>query len=85
MENPRIQWRVVLPNDPNDPQYDDIRKVNDRALAALGMDTGLTHLEWFRRNDGSLAVGEVAARPPGAQITTLISRAHEVDFVKLCG
>lgn len=85
MENPRIQWRVVLPNDQNDPKYDDIRKVNDRALAALGMDTGLTHLEWFRRNDGSLAVGEVAARPPGAQITTLISRAHEVDFVKLWG
>jgi hypothetical protein len=24
---------------------------------------------------------EVAARPPGAQITTLVSRAHDIDFV----
>ncbi|HQV68557.1 MAG TPA: ATP-grasp domain-containing protein [Thermoflexales bacterium] len=85
MENPWIQWRVVLPNDQLDPKYDDIRAVNDRALAALGLETGLTHLEWFRRKDGSVAVGEVAARPPGAQITTLISRAHEVNFVKLWG
>lgn len=45
------------------------------------MDTGLTHLEWFRRPDGSVAVSEVAARPPGAQITTLISRAHDIDFL----
>lgn len=85
MEDPRVQWRIVLPNNQLDPRYDDIREVNNRALAALGMDTGLTHLEWFRRKDGSLAVGEVAARPPGAQITTLISRAHEVDFIKLWG
>ena len=29
---------------------------------------------------GSLAISEVAARPPGAQITTLISVAHDIDF-----
>ena len=30
-----------------------------RALEALGMDTGLTHMEWFRRADGSVAISEV--------------------------
>lgn len=39
----------------------------------------MSHLEWFRRRDGSLAISEVAARPPGAQFTTLISRAHDFD------
>jgi hypothetical protein len=44
------------------------------------MRTGLCHLEWFRRNDGSIAISEVAARPPGAQIMDLVSYAHDVDF-----
>jgi hypothetical protein len=39
-------------------------------------------MEWFRRRDGSVAISEVAARPPGAQITTLVSRAHDIDFVQ---
>ena len=39
-------------------------------------------MEWFRRADGSVAISEVAARPPGAQITTLVSRAHDIDFVQ---
>jgi hypothetical protein len=46
------------------------------------MDTGLSHMEWFRRKDGSVAVSEVGARPPGAQITTLVSRATDTDFVR---
>jgi hypothetical protein len=45
------------------------------------MDTGLTHMEWFRRRDGSVAISEVGARPPGAQITTLVSRAHDINFL----
>ena len=51
-------------------------------MNVLGMTTGLTHMEWFRRPDGSIAISEVAARPPGAQITTLVSRAHDIDFVR---
>ena len=47
------------------------------------MDTGLSHTEWFRRPDGSVAISEVAARPPGAQFTTLISYAHDVDFYRV--
>lgn len=82
LENPWIQWCVVLPRETNAPEYADIRAAGERALGALGMDTGLTHMEWFRRRDGSVAISEVAARPPGAQITTLVSRANDVDFVQ---
>jgi hypothetical protein len=44
------------------------------------MERGLCHLEWFRRTDGTIAISEVAARPPGARITDLVSHAHEIDF-----
>ncbi len=82
LRNPWIQWCVVLPREVDDPRYDDIRHTATRSLEALGMTTGLSHMEWFRRRDGSIAVSEVGARPPGAQITTLISRANDIDFVR---
>jgi phosphoribosylaminoimidazole carboxylase (NCAIR synthetase) len=82
MRNPWIQWCVLLPREADETHYDDIRRIGAQALTALGMTTGLTHLEWFRRRDGSVAVSEVAARPPGAQITTLISRSTDSDFVQ---
>ncbi len=80
LRNPWIQWCVLLPREIDEPQYDDIRDAAFRTLDALGMDTGISHLEWFRRADGSLAISEVAARPPGAQFTTLVGYAHEIDF-----
>jgi len=80
MENPWIQWSVVLPREIEGDEFEDIRTVGSRALDALGMHTGLTHMEWFRRPDGSLAISEVAARPPGAQFTTLLSYAYDLDF-----
>jgi biotin carboxylase len=82
LENPWIQWTVLLPREVDHPRYDDIREVAAQALRALGLETGLTHMEWFRREDGSLAVSEVAARPPGAQFTTLLSYAHGIDFYR---
>lgn len=81
LRNPWIQWVVVLPRETQHPMFDDIRDAAVQALRALGQTTGLTHMEWFRRADGSVAISEVAARPPGAQITTLISRANDIDFV----
>ncbi|HEV2671252.1 MAG TPA: ATP-grasp domain-containing protein [Gemmatimonadales bacterium] len=81
LRNPWIQWCLVLPREVEEPQYDDIREAAFRALAVLGMETGLTHMEWFRRPDGTIAISEVAARPPGAQIMTIISRAHDFDAV----
>ena len=82
LENPWIQWCVMIPREVDDPRYDDIRQVASRALDALGMGTGLSHMEWFRRQDGSLAVSEVGARPPGAQFTTLISYANNIDLYR---
>lgn len=82
MESPWIQWCVFLPREVDTPEFDDIRAAGKRCLDALGMVTGLTHMEWFRRTDGSIAISEVAARPPGAQFTTLMSYAHDLDFYR---
>ncbi|MCS7036960.1 MAG: ATP-grasp domain-containing protein [Saprospiraceae bacterium] len=82
MREPWIQWQVVTPREVDAPQYDDIRALAFRALEVLGMQTGVSHLEWFRRPDGSIAISEVAARPPGAQFMTLTGRAADFDAVQ---
>ena len=64
------------------PDYADARALGVRAVKALGLDTGFTHMEWFRRDDGSLAIGEIAARPPGAHIVLANSYAHDADMYK---
>jgi len=80
METPWIQWGVLLPRSIDGPEFAAISEFGPKALAKLGMDTGMTHMEWFRRPDDSIAISEVAARPPGAQFTSLISYAHDLDF-----
>ncbi len=80
MENDWIQWCVMLPRDISGAQYDPIREAAGRGLEALGMHTGLSHMEWFELGDGRLALSEVGARPPGAQITSLLSYVHDMDF-----
>lgn len=83
MESPWIQWCVVLPQRLDTPEFAKVHKIGPRALSVLGMWTGMSHLEWFRRNDGSIAVSEVAARPPGAQFMTLMSYACDADLYRL--
>ena len=80
LENPWIQWCVLLPRDISEAGYDPIREAASTGLQALGLGTGLSHMEWFRLADGRIAISEVGARPPGAQITSLLSYAHDVDF-----
>ncbi|MFC7546944.1 acetyl-CoA carboxylase biotin carboxylase subunit family protein [Plantactinospora sp. GCM10030261] len=80
LRNPWIQWTVVLPRDVGGPRYAGIHAVGPAALRALGVTDALTHLEWFRRPDGSVAVSEVAARPPGAQLTSMHGYAHDFDL-----
>jgi hypothetical protein len=80
LRNPWMQWVVLLPRDVGGPEYDAIKSVAPVALRALGLRTGLTHMEWFRRPDGSVAVSEVGARPPGAQITSMLCYVHDFDL-----
>jgi biotin carboxylase len=82
LRNPWIQWRVLMPRDMAGREYDGIRAVAPTALRALGLRSGFTHMEWFRRPDGSVAVSEVAARPPGAQITSMLCYVHDFDFYR---
>jgi biotin carboxylase len=79
LENPWIQWVCLLPRELDEPVYAKAKKIGFAAIEALGLDDGMTHMEWFERPDGTLAIGEIAQRPPGANISLMTGIAHGID------
>jgi biotin carboxylase len=79
LENPWIQWVCLLPRELDEPVYERARKMGYAAVEALGFDDGMTHMEWFERADGTLAIGEIAQRPPGANISLMTGLVHGID------
>lgn len=79
LETPWIQWACLLPREIQGAPYDGARDMGVAAIEALGLDTGMTHMEWFQKPDGSLAIGEIAQRPPGANISLMTGLAHGID------
>ena len=82
VENPWIQWVVIAPRAQDAPELSAVHELGRSAVRALGLRAGMTHMEWFRRKDGSLAIGEIAARPPGAHIARLTGLAHDTSMYR---
>ena len=84
LENPWIQYTVLLPAEP-ETDFLEFRDINFQALKTLGLETGISHMEWFRREDGSMVISEVGARPPGVHIMPLNTYAHRRDIIQMWG
>ena len=82
LENPWMQYCVLLPKEQNPEHVQRFQPTNTRALQALGMQTGLSHMEWFLQKNGSPVISEVGARPPGVNIMPMLEAAHEVNIWK---
>ncbi len=57
-------------------------RMGHEVLRALGMGTGFTHMEWFLRRDDEAVFGEVACRPPGANMVDLMNYAGDLDLFR---
>ena len=55
------------------------RTMGREVIAALGFQTGFTHMEWYRKADGEAVFGEIGARVAGARIADLINYATDGD------
>ena len=51
-------------------------------LAALGMGDGMTHMEWFLKDDGEVVFGEVACRPGGACVVDQMNYTSDIDLFR---
>ena len=68
----------ILPAELEPELWSELQAFVERALALAGVERGLTHLELFR--DGHhFVLGELAVRPPGGRLMTLLRRAWDFD------
>jgi len=51
-------------------------------LEALQFKTGFTHMEWYRKSDGEVVFGEIAARPAGARTVDLMNFVSDIDLFR---
>ena len=80
LESPWKQYTVTLPSEAT-PPWTTFLPTSIAALQALGLRTGLSHMEWFETPDGRQVIGEVGARPPGVNIMPLMQHAFDCDMV----
>ena len=66
--------------DLNVPHLQDGRAMGEQVLAALGFETGFTHLEWYRKEDGEVVFGEIGARPPGVRVVDMMNFNTDGDL-----
>jgi ATP-grasp domain len=55
------------------------RTMGREVVAALGFQSGFTHMEWYRKADGEAVFGEIGARVAGARVADLINYATDGD------
>ncbi len=70
-------WASLVPA-PLGEDVETVRAFADAARRALGVGTGMTHVELFLTPEGPV-FGELAVRPPGGHLMTLIRHAYGFD------
>jgi len=71
---------IITLRDLSDPALQDGIALGRAALRALGMQTGLTHMEWYRKPSGEVVFGEIGCRPPGAHLVDQMNFSHDGDL-----
>ncbi len=62
------------------PELSRGRAMGHAVIKALGYRAGFTHMEWYRRKDGEVVFGEIAARPPGGHLSEVMNYASDIDL-----
>jgi biotin carboxylase len=53
-----------------------------RVLSALGMGTGFTHMEWYRKANGEVVFGEIGCRVGGARLIDQMNFTSDHDLYR---
>jgi biotin carboxylase len=51
-------------------------------MRALGMGSGMTHMEWFHTASGEVVFGEIACRPGGACVVDMMNWTSDADLFR---
>jgi formate-dependent phosphoribosylglycinamide formyltransferase (GAR transformylase) len=82
LEAMRTRWispQFVTTNRIDAEGYGEVKEMGRKVIAALGMATSATHMEWFFGPKG-LKFSEIGCRPPGVGAWDLYCAANEMDL-----
>ncbi|TVQ92077.1 MAG: ATP-grasp domain-containing protein [Deltaproteobacteria bacterium] len=71
---------IVTYRDLSDPRLKPGVTMGRRVLAALGMERGYTHMEWYRTGAGEVVFGEIGCRPGGARLVDQMNVGSSADL-----
>jgi len=63
------------------PGYAELKEMGRRVIAALGIETSATHMEWFAGPKG-LKFSEIGCRPPGVRAWDLYAAGNDFDIYR---
>jgi biotin carboxylase len=78
-----VEWispQTVTLRECDAPRFDEGRQLGRDVLRALKHRSGFAHMEWYRKSDGDVVFGEIAARPPGAHTVDTMNFASDIDL-----
>jgi biotin carboxylase len=79
----QVEWisqQVIVHRDVDDPVLAGGRAMGEAVIAAMGFESGFTHMEWYRTATGEVVFGEIGARAPGARLTDLMNYSCDIDL-----
>jgi biotin carboxylase len=53
-----------------------------KTMRALGMTTGFTHMEWYKKADGEVVLGEIACRSGGGKLVDMMNFSNDFDVYR---
>lgn len=84
LEAMRTRWispQIVTTNAVESDTYDEVKAMGRKVIAALGIETAPTHMEWFFGPKG-LRFSEIGCRPPGVRVWDLYGAANDLDLYR---
>ena len=77
-----ISPQTLCLRDLDAPELQGGHEMGHAVLEALKFKTGFTHMEWYRKADGEVVFGEIAARPAGARTVDLMNFVSDIDLFR---
>lgn len=80
LENPRVQWRCIMPRHLTDDRYRNLIEDGLKAVRALRVGNAVTHMEGFSLGNGAYTFTDATLRPAGARIGPMLGCAYDIDL-----
>jgi len=77
-----ISPQTLCLRDLDAPELKGGHEMGHAVIEALKFKTGFTHMEWYRKADGEVVFGEIAARPAGARTVDLMNFVSDIDLFR---